>query len=777
MKLTPGKLLAIVCCLFIVAVTRAQDVKNVDVKSLPQSDVKKAQQAMQDAGLSVDQAAELARQKGATEQQIEDMRSRIGEETTSDQGVADPLEEAAESMEDQEDVEQSQRKSGFAARGRIFGAYLFNSKNLTFEPRLNVQTPKTYEIGIGDQLLIHIWGNSQNDYQLTVNRNGQVIIPDVGPVYIAGLDFDKAEKKIVGRLTEIYADMGGDKPGTFAQLNMGQLRSIQVNIVGEVGTPGTYTLPVTATAFNGLYLSGGPNSIGSFRNIKVIRDNSVAQNIDIYNFLVNADPSENITLKDGDILFIPPAEKRIEVAGEFKRNGIFELTETETLSDLVRYAGGFTENAYLAKTQIRRKTQQGLQIIDIPFEQLAATVLTNGDVVSNERILSSFENRVTIAGAVYRPGEYEWTPGLTLAQLIDKADSLTADAFQARGLITRFNDDLSTSSIAFNVHDIATGNSDIPLNPEDIVLIKSHFSLKEQASVTVNGQVLRPGTFNWSDELTLGDAIFMAGGLSEGADSTFIEVARRLSYGEAAELSDTLGHIIIVDISRGLEIGSNSTDFKLQPYDKISVRQAPNYRKGETAYIAGEVAYAGPYAISNKNMRISDLVRKAGGITPQAYLNGATLFRSSKELGSEQVAIDLNKIMKAPKCEADLFLNDGDRLYIPEYMQTVKITGNVQNPFSITYQEGKNAKFYIDRSGGFNNAAQRKKTFVRYPNGTTAVTKGLIIKRYPQVTPGSIVVVPEKPEKKTGDTGRWLAISSALATLAVSIATVVNVTQ
>ena len=761
------KTLIIACCFFFIAAATAQEVEKVDVKTLPQKEIQKAQKAMQDAGLSVDEAADIARQKGATEQQIRDFKSRINE---GDQVTNDPVETASEMVEEQQDVERSKRTADFETRGKIFGAYLFNSKNLTFEPRLNVQTPKNYEIGIGDQILIHIWGNSQNDYQLTVNNNGQVVIPDVGPVYIAGLSFDSAEQKIIKRLTEIYADMGGNNPGTFAQINMGQLRSIQVNIVGEVVTPGTYTLPVTATVFNGLYLSGGPNNIGSFRNIKVIRNNKIEQTIDIYNFLVYADPSENITLKDGDILFIPPAEKRVEVEGEFKRNGIFELKEDDRLKELVQYAGGFTENAYLAKTQ------QGLQIIDVAFDSFSTTPLMNGDLIQNARITDSFENRITITGAVYRPGEYEWVPGLTLSQLIQKADSLTPDAFQARGIITRFNKDLSTSSISFNVQDIANGSRDILLQPEDIVLIKSHFNLKEQAFISVNGEVLEPGNFEWSDDLTLGDAIFLAGGLTEGADSTFIEIARRLSYGEAAELSDTVGHILIADISRGLKIGTNNTDLKLQPYDQISVRRAPNFKQSETVFISGEIAYAGPYAIANKQLRVSDLVKMAGGITPQAYLNGATLERYSEELGSERVAIDLTKIMNNPRSESDLFLNNGDHLNIPEFMQTVKITGNVQNPFSITYEAGKNAKYYIDRSGGFDSNAHKKKTYVQYPNGSTAVTKGLIFKHYPEVTPGSLVVVPEKPEKRM-ETGTWLAIASAIASLTVSIATVANLTK
>lgn len=753
----------------------AQDVKSVDVKSVPQSDIKKAQKAIQDAGLSTQDAANLARQKGATEQQIQDFENRLQDE--SPQSASDSVRKTSDIIQEPIIIEKSQRQAGFDADGPIFGAYLFNNKNLTFNPSISIQTPKNYDIGIGDQILINIWGNSQNNYQLTVNTNGQILIPDVGPVYIAGSTFQDAENKIIQRLTSIYSDMGGSNPQTFAQVNMGQLRSIQVNLLGEVTAPGTYTLPVTATVFNGLYLSGGPNNIGSFRNIKIIRNNNIYKTLDIYKFLVDADPSENILLKDDDIIFIPAAEKRVEVIGEFKRNGFFELKEGEMLSDLIRFAGGFTENSYQSKTQIYRKTQRGFQISDVAFNQLASTPLINGDEIRNKPILSKFENRVTISGAVYRPGEYEWNKGLTLYELIMKADSILPDAFQNRGIITRYNPDLTTSAIAFSLGEIIAGKTNIELFPEDMILIKSLFELREQPIFVINGEVLSPGTFSWSDNLTLGDAIFLAGGFTEGADSTYIEIARRLTYKEASNLSDTLGQIIIVNMSRDLNIGSNDASFQLKPYDQVSVRQAPNFRKGKTAYITGEVVYAGAYAVNNKQQRISDLLQMAGGVTPQAYINGATLQRYTDELGSELVAIELGKVLQYPGSEADLFLNNGDRVFIPEFMQTVKITGSIQNPYSITYQTGKSAKYYIDRSGGFNSDAHKKKTYVRYANGTTNVTKGFIIKRYPDVQPGSQIIVPQKPEKNAGDTGKWLAIASTLASIALSTATVISLTR
>ena len=757
----------------------AQDVKSVDVKTVPQTDIEKAQKAMKDAGLSPKEAADIARQKGATEQQIRDFEERLKEDpnaTFNEDEIIDPS-EIEEQEEELSELENTKRQSGLNIDYRIFGSYLFNNKNLTFNPSVAIQTPKDYVIGIGDQIIINIWGNSQNNYQINVSRNGQILIPDVGPIYIAGSTLQEAEKKIIQRLTSIYSDMGGSNPQTFAQINVGQLRSIQVNLVGEVVSPGTYTLPVTATVFNALYLSGGPNNIGSFRNIKIIRDNETYKTIDIYKFLVNADHSENILLKDDDIIFIPAAEKRVEIDGEFKRNGIFELKENEMLSDVIRFAGGFTEDAYISKTQIYRKTQQGYQLNDVTYDQLSSTHLANGDKIRNTQILTTFENRVTINGAVTRPGEYEWVPGLTLYDLIMKADSILPDAFLNRGIITRYNPDLTTTTISFDLDEIISKNSTIALQQEDMVLLKSHFELQEQQFITVTGEVLSPGVFKWSENINLGDAIFLAGGLTEGADTTFIEIARRLSHEEASTLSDTLGQIIVVDLSRDLGIGKNDESIILKPFDQISVRQAPNFRKGKTAYITGEIAYAGAYAINNKQQRISDLVNMAGGITPQAFIDGATLQRFSDELGNEQVAIDLKNILNNPSGEADLFLNNGDRIYIPEFMQTVKITGSVQNPFSITFESGRSAKYYIQRSGGFNSNAHKKKTYVRYANGTTAITKGVIFKNYPKVLPGSQIVVPQKPEKNPSDTGRWIAWASVLSSLALSAATIINLTK
>ena len=468
--------------------TKAQvtDPSSVDVNSMSDSQVKKIKQTMEQRGLSQEAAIELARKRGATESQIQDMIRRFQE---LDAVTASPATEEALTISLPQKEDLSYRQAPIQPSTATFGASLFNTQNLTFEPSLNIQTPKNYIIGYGDQLLISIWGSSQGNYQLTVNKDGQIMVPDLGPIYILGMTFDQASRKIRERLTSIYKEMQGDHPKTFAQINMGQLRSIKINVVGEITTPGTYTLPVTATVFNALYLSGGPNEKGSFRNIKIIRNNKPVKEVDIYEYLVNADPSDNIQLENEDIIYVPTYTKKVKVTDGFKRSALFEMKEGEHLNDLIRFTGGFKDDASMSRIQINRKTQQGLKIVDVNFKAVNTTLLENGDVLRAGKIRSIYENRVIISGAVYSPGEYEWTDGLMLSQLIVKADSIIPDAFMNRARIVRLNPDFTTYNIPFDVKKVINGKADISLMPEDSIIIKSYNDLKEAEKITVRGEV------------------------------------------------------------------------------------------------------------------------------------------------------------------------------------------------------------------------------------------------------------------------------------------------
>ncbi len=758
---------------------KAQNISTVDVNNLSQSEVEDAKKKLEASGLSEEEAVSLARERGASEDQINVMRQRMQEEGKKDEDIV-----VVGEVDSSEEEVLSERKSGPEQMSPetkdlgIFGNYLFNSKNLTFEPSVSVQTPSNYELNIGDEVVINIWGNSQSNYQIIVNRNGQIIIPDVGPVFVAGLKFSDAEAKIKERLTSIYADMGGDTPNTFAQVNMGQLHGIRVNIVGEVEMPGTYTLSATATVFNALYLSGGPSSIGSFRNISVIRDNKTYKTIDIYDFLIKADPSGDIILKDNDIIFVPTADKKVSVDGFFKRNAIFELKSDENLADVLEFAGGLTNDAYRKSISIYRKQQNYKQLIDVPEDELSSVIPEDGDVIKNRKVLERFANRVTIMGAVFRPGEYEWTEGFTLNELVRKASGIREDVFENRGIITRLNPDYTLTTIPFDVEKVISGVSPVILQPEDVVTIKSHFDIGENSYVSISGEVMQASIVPWSDSLTVSDLLFTAGGFTEAADSTVIEISRRLSYKEAAQLTDTLVHVFSINHSRDLALGGDEP-FYLKPYDQVSVKRAPGFRNQGSVSITGEVVYEGTYALRIKEQRISDLIELAKGATPQAFLPGATLQRRTEELGNELIAIDLEKVLNNPGKENDLILRDGDVLHIPQLTQTVKVNGMVQNPFSLTYEEGKKAKFYINRTGGFDSKALKRKTYVKYPNGYTKSTKSFLgFKSYPKVMAGSTVIVPQKPEKKVGEnSGMWLGIASTMATVAVSVATVVSLSQ
>jgi len=747
----------------------------VKVNELSNAQVKQAKDMLDNSGLSKSAAIEVARQKGASEQQIQEMMQRIdalegNTPATQEQTLQIEQTEAATAEEPiVEETAQAKKAAGYSNAGARFGAYLFNSNNLTFEPSPNISTPKNYIINIGDQVVVSIWGNSQATYQLVVNRNGQVQIPDVGPVYIAGLPFEEAEKKLSQKLSTIYADMQGGSPRTFAQIDLGKMRSIKVNIVGEATTPGTYTLPATASVFNALFLSGGPGNIGSLRNIRLIRDGKAIKTIDIYRYLIDGDESENMTLRDEDIIFIPTVEKQVKVSGEFKRNALFELQENETLANLITYAGGYTDETYLYRMKLYRKTQTGSQLIDFTQSEIASTPLLNGDMLVAEKILNVYQNRVSIAGAIWRPGDYELTNGLKLSELIQKADSITPDAYYKGGHVIRANNDGTSQFIPFILADLLDGKTDIALENEDQVVIKSHFQMKEQSTITVSGEVNSPFSSTFTQNMTLRDAIYLANGFKEGADSTSIEVSRRLGYEKESHAGDTLRAVFQFTLSRDLNFNDEASKFLLNPFDRISVRRAPGYREPEEVTIIGEVKYAGRYALNTKNLRISDLVEKAGGLTQEAYPEAAQ-FQRNAGMGNEKIGIELHKILKGNDGKSDLLLTNGDVLIIPKKLQTVKVTGNILNPMSMTYEEGKTLKYYIDKSGGFNERTRKNKVYVMYPNGTTAVTKTFLFRTYPKVKPGSQIVVPAKPEKQyTDNTGKWLAFASTMSSVAIAI--------
>jgi len=771
---------------------------SVDVGNLSDAQIQRIIDEMQSRGLTQEQAIAMARAQGASQAQIDQLTTRIQQLQTGGAKPGAAYGTGTEPMTPKEIMTKKKELQISEKTKKIFGYQLFNSDKLTFEPDVNIPIPQNYTLGIGDQLTINVWGASQQNYQLTIDKSGTITIPDVGPVNLRGVSFEAGKSLIKSRLKEIYSSMAGETPITWAEVSLSGGRSIKVSVIGEINAPGTYTLPATATAFNALYLSGGPNENGSFREIRLIRDGLTIKTIDVYDFLINADPTANIQLREQDILFVPNYKTRVEIQGEVKHAGIFEIKSSEKISDLIRFAGDFTDKAYSGSLTLIRNNEKEREVRNVANANYGQFALQNGDVVNVAATLERFSNRVTISGAVFHPGNFELTPGMKLSDLIKKADGLKEDAFMNRGLVTRMKEDNSLENISFDVKQVMEGKDDINLLKEDQVVIRSIFDLREARTVNIDGEVIKPASFAYQDNMTLSDLIFKAGGFSKDADLSVVEVTRRLSYEEASGVTNKLNKVFQFALQRDLQLSPADAQFKLAPFDQVYVRKAPGYGKQGTFTISGEVVFSGNYTITDKNERLSSAIQRAGGLVPEAYLQGATLTRTIKltpaeieakkalmkkdttvifdfiaDTESNLVGIDLVKIMANPGSNIDLLLQPGDVIYIPKLLQTVKVSGNVMNPIALTYEKNLSAKKYINMAGGYGERSRKSRTYVIYPNGTTATTKSFIFRVNPKITPGSQIIVPRKPEKKE-DVMKWVAIGSALSTLAVSIIMVVN---
>jgi len=747
-------------------------------------------------GLSETEAIALAQARGMSQTQISALKQRINELKMTG-GVAGT--EGSQETTQQESVNVSSKPKIDPAKvdQRIFGFSFFNNKNLTFEPNINIPVSSSYVLGAGDEILIDVWGASQQSYQLLVDKNGNIHIPGIGQVHVGGQTKMSVSKVLQKKLYLIYSDLSSENPRTFASVNVGTVKAIKVNVIGEVFSPGTYTLPGTASAFNALYLSGGPNKNGSFRNIKVIRDGKVAATLDVYDFLINGNSSVNIPLRDDDVIMIPTYEKRIKIAGEFKRTGLFEGKGEEKISALIKYAGGFNENAYSGRVELYRNTSREKQIKDITANLYKSFQVQDGDSIYAGRILERFENKVVVEGAIYRPGNYELTDGLTLKQLLDKADGVREDVFLNRGLITRLKEDLTLQNISFNVGEVLRGEKDIELKREDIVTISSINDLRQFQTVKIYGAVQTPGEMDFQEDMTLSDIIYKAGGFTEFAAEAFIEIARRPDYAEVQKPGNKIVTVHQFSVSRDLKLNGDDASFSLKPFDEVFVRRAPGYRKNATVNIFGEVIYAGSYSLENRKERISEVIKRAGGLATDAYPEGAMLTRKTaltqkqlrlreelmkkdtslnfSDIGFDVVAIDLKDIMMNPGSKQDIFMSDGDELIVPREQQTVNVSGEVLNPISATYAKKQKLKHYINQSGGFGLHAKKRKTYVIYPNGAAAATKTFcFIRRYPKVFPGSEIVVPQKPIREPMGAAGWISMASAMASLSLTIVTVMN---
>ncbi len=788
----------------LLAQTTPVNAASVDVNALSDSQIQKIAQEIQNRGLTQEQAITLAKAQGASQTQIDQLIARM-------QNISPAAAETGTTVVPSATVAApggySTPKSHVAVSEKtkkVFGYQLFNSDNLTFEPGVNIPVPQNYVLGIGDQLYINVWGASQSKVLATIEKTGTLNIPDVGPVHLAGLSFEKGVSLIKSRLMSIYSGMGGATPNTWAEVGIGNVHSIKINVLGEINAPGTYTLPSTASAFNALYLSGGPNENGSFRGIRLIRDGITVRTIDIYDFLIKGDPAANAQLREQDILFVPNYKARAEIEGEVKHPGIFELKEGETLSDLVHFAGGFADKAYTYSLSLERNNEKEREVHTVVNADFDKFTLQNGDLVRADAILDRFSNRVAITGAVFHPGNYEFTPGMKLSGLIKKADGLREDAFMNRGLISRLKEDNSLETVTFDVKKVMDGTKDIPLRKEDEVTVRSIFDLQEAPTIAISGEVLNPSTFAYQENMTLSDLVLKAGGFREEADLSLVEVTRRLTYAEARKLTNKLNTIYQFALTRDLRLSPADAAFKLRPFDEVVVRRAPGFRDQGSFVISGEVTYSGAYTLMNKNEHISDAIKRAGGLTPEAFVEGATLTRANQLSAAEKekrmelmrkdstlrndplfsgknnfsVGIELKNILAKPGSGADLLLQPGDVINIPKEMQTVKVSGSVMNPIALTYEKHLTLRQYVNRAGGYDENAKTSRAYVIYPNGTTATTSWFLLRHSPRITPGSEIIVPKKPEKKSSDNAlKWISIASGLSSLSIALITLVNLTK
>lgn len=772
-------------------------------------------------GLSEMDVTQVARQRGMPSSEIEKLRTRISALQTlsvSKEQGSRPLENRPERRLTDSVFIVPEPSDTVGNEGlQVFGASLFQGASPLFEPNLRLATPKNYILGSGDQVLIDIYGQSEEKHSLDITPEGTINIPLVGIVPVAGMTFEQAETRIIAELANIYRAIRTGN--TKVTVTLGNIRSISVVITGEIVKPGTYTLPSLATVFNALYHSGGPSENGSFRNIKLIRSGKEIATMDIYDFLVLGSFDDNLRLEDQDVLMVPPYENRVTVTGEVKRPAIFELKQGETFDKLLAYAGGFTENAYRTRIKVTKRTATEQRIEDLLSSQYTHYEPQGGDSYVVDRVLSRFENRVSITGAVFRPGEYELSPGLTVSMLLKKAEGLKEDAFLNRGSILRVKDDLQREHVSFDVAGVLAGTApDIELKREDVVNVSSIFDLKEAYTVDIDGEVRLPGQFAYAEGMTLKDLIIRAGGFRESASSSRIEISRRKTNADVMSQSAHIAEIFQVDADKALS--KEEVDFVLMPFDRVVVRTSTGYETQKTVRIVGEVLYPGLYTINRKDERISDLIKRAGGLTPLAYVHGASLKRGelpdtgavAAEAGTEAaererkkqaeysrllalqqlqsdasfnqlnldrnidndlVGINLERIILKPGYRGDLILEDGDVIHVPKELQTVKISGEVLAPSTAVYSPSKGFNQYISQAGGFSSRALRKSVYVLYANGSVKSTnRFLFFNNYPPIKPGAEIFVPQKEAKLPIGAQQWLGFGTGIASLAAIIVTI-----
>lgn len=771
-------------------------IKNIDVNSLSDEQISSYWEAIKEKGYTLAQLDQIAKVQGIPASKVAEFKARVNNLQVTKATEAKIIEEKAASnlKEEPFGINDGQIIKKDRSSTQLFGYDFFNNSKISFTPNINIAVPDTYQIGPGDELTIDLWGASEITYQVNVNNRGQIKIPGVGFIYVNGLSLNRARPRIISNLKKKHSGIGASNSSynkVYTNITVSKIRTVQVSIIGEIQTPGTYAINSLASMLNAIYAAGGPTKMGSFRRIELIRNNKIIGNLDVYDYLLKGKTDSKLKLQDQDVLLVKPYQNLIYVEGAVKRPGIYELNPDETLQDLINYFGGFTPKSYTNLFVIERLIDGKEKAVkEVTLEEASSFKMQAGDKLIVQESLDIFKNKVTLSGEVYRPGNFELTSKMTLKDLINKADGVTKDAFLPRGLLVRTYDNFTKENISFSITAVMDGTTVIELQKDDEILIFNKKDLKEERSISVSGAVNKPTTIDFVDKLQVEDVIALAGGLKEGADETNIYVSRRSVDGSY----NTLSEVFTVSSALNLEI-NNGKVFYLQPFDRVVVRYSKGYSTQKSVSIEGEVAFPGAYSIQNKNDRISDLIEQSGGLTSFAFPEGATLIRkvgaskenlkilknstdslTQKELMDynieKVVAINLIEILKNKKSEIDLLLREGDRLRIPDKLQTVEITGEVYVPSLVQFQPGKSLRYYISNAGGFKPDAKSNSVAVQYMNGEIRTVKQfLFFKSYPKIEPGAKILVPQRPEKSKISTQEIIGITTSLATLGILIQT------
>ena len=692
-----------------------------------------------------------------------------------------------------EDNEESDYEEQLFNGKRVFGRDIFNKDNLTFEPAMNIATPQNYVLGPGDNVKVDIYGASQASNVYTISPDGDITITGYGPVNISGLTVSQAQARLRSTLGSRYSSSS-------IKMGLGQTRTITINVMGEVQAPGTYTLSAFASVFHALYMAGGVSEIGTLRNIKVYRNGRLVSSVDVYDYILNGKLTGNIRLADNDVIVVGPYDCMVEVTGNVKRPMYYEMKKTESVSSALKYAGGFTSDAYTKSLRVTRKNGNKMTVFNVGEFDMTSFKVSDGDIVSAETIITRYENMVEIKGAVFRPGMYQLGGDITtVGTLLKACEGVTEEAFTNRAVMHRMNTDRTLKVISVDVKGILAGTTpDISLQNEDVLFIPTKSEMQNDRTLTIHGEVMYPGEYHYADNETLEDFILQAGGLKETASTVKVDVSRRIYDSKATSTDSIIAKTYSFALKEGFVI-DGEPGFILEPYDQVYVRRSPGYEEQQNVFVEGEVNFPGTYALSKRQTRLSDVIKAAGNPNHMAYIKGARLERHitdeermrmqevikmTKMQGGQGDSIDVNKIdfgdryyvgiqldkaIENPGSDYDMILRDGDRIIVPQYINTVKISGDVLYPNTVLYKKGEKAKYYVDQAGGFGSNAKKSHTYIVHMNGTVnQMGKG------DRPTPGCEIIVPTKPARDATKLTQYLAIGTSTASIATMIATIAN---